>query len=343
MKHIDGSVGEGGGQVLRTSLSLSAITGQPFCIKNIRSNRKKPGLMRQHLTCAKAVTEICGGELHGAELGSSVLEFRPGKICGGDYRFAIGTAGNTLLLAQAILPVLLFADVPSRVILEGGTHTTSAPTYDFFERVYLPCLRKMGIEADCRLDRWGFYPVGGGMITLSVKPVRAWNQFALTQRGELQEARITAIGSGLDRAILEDELRFFRTGLAEIMPFEEMILEVDSRGPGNVLFAETAFSEVTELFSFCGSFGTSRKNVADHVAKMTRQYLRSPWVAGKFLADQLMLPLALGKGGTYRTGELSMHSKTNKVIIGQFLDYEIDIVEIDKDLCEVTVHGNQTI
>ena len=135
----------GGGQILRTSLSLAAVTGKPVQLENIRANREKPGLMRQHLACAKSVAEICRGELEGAELNSRALTLKPGRIHGGDYRFVIGSAGNTLLLAQAVLPVLLFADRPSRVVLEGGTYTTQAPVFDFFERaISLPAQNGLG-------------------------------------------------------------------------------------------------------------------------------------------------------------------------------------------------------
>ncbi|NMA42467.1 MAG: RNA 3'-terminal phosphate cyclase [Oligosphaeraceae bacterium] len=334
---IDGSFGEGGGQILRTSLSLSAITGQPLHIENIRANRKKPGLMRQHLACVKAVAEICHGELDGAELNSQALTLKPGMIQGGDYRFIIGSAGSTLLLAQAILPVLLFADRPSRVVLEGGTHTMQAPIFDFFERVYLPCLHKMGLEIEVSMERAGFYPAGGGMVVLSVKPARVWRQLSLIERGELQEARVTALGSGLDQSILTDELKIFQAGLAGVLPWQALARDVESSGSGNVLFAELAYENLTELFSVCGRYGLSRKSVAKSAISLVKQYIGQGWVVGQHLADQLMLPLALGAGGNYLTGRPTLHAESNRQVIRRFLDVKVDFKKMSDSLCEMEV------
>jgi len=306
-------------------------------IKNIRANRKKPGLMRQHLACAKAVAEICRGELEGAELNSQALTLKPGRIHGGDYRFVIGSAGNTLLLAQAVLPVLLFADSPSRVVLQGGTYTMQAPVFDFFERVYLPCLHKMGLEVEGTMERAGFYPAGGGRVVLFVKPARVWRQLSLIERGELQEARVTAIGSGLDQSILTDELKIFQAGLAGALPWQAFARNVESDGPGNVLFAELAYENLTELFSVCGRYGLSRKSVAKSAISHVKQYLGQGWVVGQFLADQLMLPLALGAGGNYLTGPPTLHAESNRQVIRKFLDVKVEFKNITDNLCEMEV------
>ena len=179
MIEIDGSCGEGGGQILRSSLSLSALTGREVRVTNIRAKRRKPGLMRQHLTCVKAVAEISGGSTCGAEISSQELVFSPGKLRAGDYRFAVGSAGSAVLIAQTVLPLLLHAEAASRVVIEGGTHAANAPVFDYFERVYLPCLRRMGAEVTAVLDRVGFYPAGGGKIELSVIPVREWKPLVI--------------------------------------------------------------------------------------------------------------------------------------------------------------------
>ncbi len=328
---IDGSFGEGGGQILRTSLSLAAITGTEVKLENLRANRPKPGLMRQHLACAKAVAEICGGELEGAELKSSRLVFRPNKIRGGEYHFAIGSAGSTILLAQTVLPVLLFADAPSTVAIEGGTYNEKAPAYDFFELTYLPCLRKMGVEADVDMKRVGFYPAGCGRIELNVKPVRAWRRLSLLERGELQDALATAIGSGLDKSILVDELRFFQAGLEHIVDFRTEIADVKSAGPGNVLLAKLRYDNLTEVFSVCGNFGVSRQSVAKQTVRYAWQYLSHNWVVGQFLADQLMLPMALGAGGDYLTGRPTLHSETNRAVIKRFMDVNVNFRKEDNN------------
>ena len=338
MKTINGSFGEGGGQILRTSLSLSAITGMDMHIKHIRANRPKPGMMRQHLACAKAVAEICGGELEGAELSSQELVLRPGKIRGGSFHFAIGSAGSTILLAQAVLPVLLFADEPSEVILEGGTYnTTDSPCFDFFKRVYLPCLSAMGLDVEARMERIGFCPVGGGRIVLSVKPARGWKTFSLCERGDFRNAWVTALGSRLDESILHDELRIFQDEMADTLEFKASAQSVEADGSGNVLFAELEYGNLTELFAICGKFGVTRKTVAQRVAGMTRQYLENNWVAGLFLADQLLLPMTLGAGGVFLTGRPTLHSETNREVIRQFLDVDIKFNDYGHEIYEMEV------
>lgn len=335
---IDGSLGEGGGQILRTSLSLAAITGTAVHFERIRAKRSKPGLMRQHLACVKAVSEICGGELEGAELKSQEMIFRPGKIRGGEYRFVIGSAGNTLLLAQAVLPLLLFAEEPSTVVLEGGTYnTTDCPSYDFFERVFLPCLSRMGAEVAARLERPGFCPAGGGRVVLSVKPARAWRRLALFERGKLLEARVTALGSGLETAILDDELSCFQAGLAGLADFKSEARMVESPGTGNFLMAELKYNNLTELFGVCGSYGVSRWAVAKRVAGLTRKYLKNKWVVGPYLADQLLLPMTLGAGGFFLTGNPTLHSETNREIIRRFMDVKIEFTQLDKGLFKMEV------
>lgn len=155
---IDGTRGEGGGQMLRTSLTLSAVTGRPFAMTDIRARREVPGLKRQHLTCVRAAAEICGAEVVGDEAGSMRLEFTPGPIRGGEYRFDVGTAGSVTLVAQTVLPMLLMADAPSSVTITGGTHVQWAPIWEFFAVVYLPQLRAMGAEVEAELVHHGFYP-----------------------------------------------------------------------------------------------------------------------------------------------------------------------------------------
>ena len=153
---IDGSQGEGGGQVLRTSLSLSAAYGKPFEMLKIRANRDKPGLKRQHLTCVRAVAQICGAQVEGDEVGSMRLSFKPGKIKGGTYQFDIGTAGSVTLVAQTVIPVLLRAEEPSTVTITGGTHVPFAPIWEFFSETYLPELRRMGARVEAELEQCGF-------------------------------------------------------------------------------------------------------------------------------------------------------------------------------------------
>ena len=180
---IDGSQGEGGGQILRTSVGLSAVSGKSIRIEHIRAGREKPGLMRQHLTAMKAAAEICDAEMIGAELGSSTLQFRPGAVRPGVYEFRIGTAGSATLVLQTILPALIQADAPSEILIEGGTHNQWAPPFDYLQRVFLPLLNRMGPTVEAKLERYGFFPAGGGRIHVTIQPAKMLTGFALLERG----------------------------------------------------------------------------------------------------------------------------------------------------------------
>jgi RNA 3'-terminal phosphate cyclase (ATP) len=170
MIELDGSVGEGGGQILRTSLALSMCTGQPVTLNNIRAKRAKPGLMRQHLTCVDAAREVSGAQVQGAELGSQSLAFEPGRVRAGDYRFNVGTAGSCTLVLQTVWPALLLAGERSTLTLQGGTHNPMAPPFHFLERSFAPLVRRLGAGVSLTLRRHGFYPAGGGEMQATVEP-----------------------------------------------------------------------------------------------------------------------------------------------------------------------------
>jgi RNA 3'-terminal phosphate cyclase (ATP) len=190
----------------------------------------------------------------------------------------------------------------------------------------------MGVEAEASMSRIGFYPAGGGRIELRVKPIRAWRRFALRERGKLQDALVTAIGSGLDESILVDELRIFQAGLEGMMSFQAEKSEVESVGPGNVLLARLRYDNLTEVFSVCGNLNVSRHSVAKRLAGEVRQYLTKQYVVGSHLADQLMVPLALGVGGDYRTGRPTLHAETNRAVIARFLKAKIEFTQEDNHI-----------
>ena len=337
MIEIDGTFGEGGGQILRTSLSLSAITGQAFRIVNIRAKRRKPGLMRQHLACVKAAAEITAGEFRGAELNSQELTFEPGPIRGGEYRFSVGTAGSVTLIAQTVLPVLLKADAPSRVVLEGGTHTDQSPIFEFFDRVYLAVLRKMGADVSAKLERVGFYPAGGGRIVLEVRPSGEWKRFECLATGKRKLAQLIALGHDIEEQILRDELSICLGRLEEKTEFQCEAREMESPGPGNVLYALLEHENITELFSVCGNFEVSRRIVAERVAGMLNKYVKLGAPVGRFLADQLLLPMAMGRGGAFLTHSPSRHTQTNIEVIRKFLETEIKLENIKGKTCIIEV------
>src|SRR6516225_361743 len=169
---IDGSQGEGGGQVLRSSLALALVTGKPVTVDRIRAGREKPGLMRQHLTAVNAAVEICGGHATGAALGSRSITFEPQPVRPGEYRFDVGSAGSATLVLQTVLPALLIAEGPTTLILEGGTHNAWAPPFDFLEKAFVPLVNRMGPHVEVELDRHGFYPAGGGRFRVHIQPAR---------------------------------------------------------------------------------------------------------------------------------------------------------------------------
>lgn len=333
MLTIDGSQGEGGGQILRSSVALSAITGTPLRIHNIRAGRKKPGLKRQHATAVNAAAQLCGAEIEGASPGSDELRFSPGTISGGDFTFTMGTAGSTMLVFQTLLPILLNAEQPSTVTLEGGTHNPFAPPFDFLERAYLPLLRRMGGDVSATLVRPGFYPAGGGRVELKVQPCRDLKPLELLSRGKPGAHQVRAMVSNLPVHIAERECDVVRRKLQ--WPDNCCkVLEVNSNGPGNVVLVEVRFENVTEVFVAFGEKGRKAEQVARDVGRRVATYLKTDVPVGEYLADQLMLPMAIGKargtgGGSYRTGPLSRHSTTHIDIIREFLDVEVLVSEQD--------------
>jgi RNA 3'-phosphate cyclase len=187
MLTLDGSAGEGGGQILRSALALSLLTGTPFRIEKIRARRAKPGLLRQHLTAVQAAARIGSAQVEGAELGSRALTVRPGTVAPGEYHFAIGSAGSACLVVQTVLPPLLLASGPSVLIVEGGTHNPAAPSWDFLARVFFPLLERMGARIRTKLERHGFYPAGGGRLRVEIDPVSTLAPLELLKRGEIAE------------------------------------------------------------------------------------------------------------------------------------------------------------
>lgn len=320
---IDGSAGEGGGQVLRTALSLAMVTGKPFAIEKIRAKRSRPGLLRQHLTCVTAAERISSAIVTGAHLGSTALTFEPGAIKGGAYEFAIGTAGSTALVFQTILPALLRADVASRVMLSGGTHNMMAPSFDFLERAFCPLLARMGAQVELSLRKPGFYPAGGGIWIAEIAP-GSLVPMAIDTAGALVSQRVRADVSVLPYLIAEREVSTALTLLG--WPADcGQARTVRADGHGNVMMAELAFEHVTELFTGFGERQLAAEEVAARVVDEVRAYLSVGAPVGPHLADQLLLPMALAGGGSFVTGPLSEHARTNMGVIGRFLKVGFEV------------------
>ncbi len=327
---IDGSFGEGGGQVLRTSLGLSLVTGQPFRITNIRAGRRKSGLLRQHLTAVNAAATVSSAAVSGNDMRSRELTFRPNAVKAGEYRFAVGTAGSATLVLQTVLPSLLLAEGSSRLVVEGGTHNPFAPPFDFLTQAFLPVVNRMGPTVTATLDRPGFYPAGGGRFTVDIVPTEYLSPLTLLERGTPVGQEAVAIVSQLPCSIGQKELAALRKHLP-IAEEATRIEEVeDPRGPGNVLLVIVRSEHVTEAFTGFGQKGVPSGQVARGVVRSVREYLATDAPVGRYLADQLLVPMALAGGGEFMTLPLTRHASTNIEVLRQFLDVDVTVTKLDR-------------
>jgi RNA 3'-terminal phosphate cyclase (ATP) len=311
----------------------------PFKIVNIRARRPKPGLMRQHLVAVEAAVKVGCGTAEGTQIGSRELMFKPGKIRSGTYNFAIGTAGSVTLVLQTILPALLLADGGSRLVLEGGTHNPFAPPWDFLAKAFLPVLQKMGAGVSTALERYGFYPAGGGRFKVEIDTVEKLSGYILENRGDVISKSARAIISNIPASVGERECKTIAEKLnwpKECFSIEEVN---NSIGPGNAVIVEVRSENITEIFTGFGERGVRAEAVASSVAEEAREYLASNAAVGVHLADQLMLPFPLAKSGSYSTLPLSQHSKTNIDVIRLFLDTDVRI-ETKSDGCVTISFGS---
>lgn len=334
---IDGSQGEGGGQVLRTSLTLAAATRTPFRIENIRAARKRPGLMRQHLASVKAAAAVSSAEVAGAAVGSSELTFRPQSLVGGEHHFSIGSAGSTTLVLQTVLPLLLLAEEPSRIVLEGGTHNPMAPTFDFLELAFAPCLARMGAPIHLTLERAGYFPAGGGRLVAEAEPARNPAPLAILERGSSHRTRALIDIANLPARISEDEAKLIARRLSLPSGAVEIRRRDESPGPGNVVQVAIESEQVGEVAVAFGERGLPARAVAARCFDRAQRYLKGTAPVGVHLADQLLVPLALLAGGTFRTEAPSRHTRTNAEVIARFLGPCVTLDERGRDDCHVTV------
>ncbi len=332
---IDGSRGEGGGQILRTSLALSIITGRPIAIRNIRAGRAKPGLRRQHLACVLAAQELCGATVHGAEVSSKYLEFTPGAIQREDLAIDIGTAGSTTLVVQTILVPALAAKRTLRATVHGGTHNPMAPPFEFLDRVFLPHLHAMGAKVTLTLDRHGFAGGGGGrrgiesdvkdrgQLTLVIEPGDL-RPIEVLDAGPVTSRRATAVLARLPTHIGDRELAIVQESLG-FTRAECSVAEISNAGTGNVLLLEVERAQGRELVAGFGEQGTRAELVASRACAELAAFLAADVPVGEHLADQLLLPLAVAGGGAFRCAPLSLHATTNIETIGLFLDVPVRV------------------
>jgi RNA 3'-terminal phosphate cyclase (ATP) len=311
MIEIDGSIGEGGGQVLRTALSLSCILGIGVRISKIRAGRENPGLRPQHLAVVNLLSQISSAKVKGGVIGSSLLDFEPGPLVGGDFKFDIGTAGSVSLLAQAALPVLAHAKGKCSLELIGGTHVKGAPTFEYLSNVFIPAASKFGLKASSALICPGFYPKGGGCIRIDCGP----SQFAGAEikRGQVKKAKFTILSSCLPSHVAEREKQEAEKSLIAA-GFEPagLVSQADASCPGN---AVTVFGGM-----FGGSSIGERGKKAEAVAREACGSFISEAKSGasvdSHLADQLIIYAALAKGkSAFSTSKITSHLSTNADVL----------------------------
>jgi len=325
---IDGSYGEGGGQILRTALALSAILKKPFSIHHIRSKRKNPGLQAQHLEAVEALAQITKAQTEGVKFGSQKITFFPQKILSGNYQFEVKTAGSTLLLFQAIFFPLSMAQRPSSVTLVGGTHVPWSPPFQYLAEVLLPTLEPMGISVNATIEKWGFYPRGGGKIQLTIHPVHELKPIHLTDRGSLRRIRgLSAISNLPKHVALRQKDQVMKRIQKELnMDAEINILyDAPSNGPGSFLFLLAEYEKTIAGFSSLGQRGKPAEKVADEAIDDLKDYLSSGGCIEPHIADQLVPFMAMTKGNSsFTTTRMTNHLLTNLWIIPHFLKGKVE-------------------
>ncbi len=329
MLTIDGSYGEGGGQVLRTSLALSTITGEPVRIEKIRAGRHKPGLRPQHLTAVRALAKVCDADLEGASLNAQALTFVPrGQPKAGSYTFDVaqvakgGSAGSVTLLLQAVLLPLALAEGTSQLVLRGGTHVAWSPPFEYIKRIYLPTLARMGVRAKVNIRRWGWYPIGGGEMQATVEGRSgiAPSNLDLRQRGALLRVRGLSASSNLPKHIRHRQERAALQALrSNGLNARIDVVDAPSKGQGTVVSVWTEFENVLAGFASLGERGKPAERVADEAVQGLLEFLDGDGALEEHLADQMVLPLALADGVSHlSTTAVTNHLLTNAWVVNHF-------------------------
>lgn len=315
---IDGSFGEGGGQILRSSLALSILTQTPFTLTNIRAGRKSPGLKKQHLKCIEAAVALSDGKAEGATFKSSKLSFTPGTPKAGDYRIEIGSAGSTMLVLQTILPIMLTMDEQCALTVTGGTHNPWAPPFEFFRDSFIGQLKKMGAHIEVQLTRYGFFPQGGGEVTLTVTPAEL-SPITINERGKLRSTKAKVINLRKPTSIATEQLE----AVEEVLTLNSKSIENRAPvGPGNSVVISQEYEHITAVQT---GF-LKRKRMHGIMAKVTAEkmqnYAENSFAVDQHLTDQLLIPMLLADGGSFTCDEPTLHSTTNAEVIRLFSGLE---------------------
>lgn len=324
---IDGSMGEGGGQVLRSALSLSLLTGKPLEIHNIRARRPKPGLMVQHLKAIEAAATVGGSQVRGAQLGSTRVYFEPGQLTGGNFRFDIGTAGSTSLVAQTVAVPLACCGKGSVVTVTGGTHVPWSPCFHFLQLHWLPLMSEIGFRIAVEMERAGFYPEGGGLIRMAVEPAGEVKPLSRSERGALRSVRGLSAVANLDVSIAERQRRQALRRLAGMgIAAEIEVLTLPARSRGAFLLLLAHFDWAQCCYYALGERGKPAERVADEAVEQLQRFLNTEAAVDEYVADQLVLPLTLAQGTSQlRVARLTRHLLTNIEVVRTFLPVTIDV------------------
>ncbi|MCD4657501.1 MAG: RNA 3'-terminal phosphate cyclase [Planctomycetes bacterium] len=342
---IDGRMGEGGGQILRTALSCSVLTGSPINIGNIRANRKNPGLAAQHLTAVKAAARICDAGVTGDTLRSREIEFYPGKVTGTSFKCDVGTAGSLMLVFQTVLYPLLFGKARTSLKLQGGTHVEWSPSFHYICETYLPALRTMGIHAGLELERPGFYPKGGGKIRgliSSIDPEVNINPLQFQERGELKHIKLMTYTADLPEHVPAREIAEFRKIIGYLPMKPEIIkLKGTADNPGNMLLLVLQYEDGMAGFQSIAKLGKRAETLAREVVRDYRAFADSEASVDGHLADQLILPCILAEGeSSYTTPKVSMHLSTNAEVAKMFFPkVEINIEGEQESFGKITINS----
>lgn len=327
MIHIDGSQGEGGGQVVRSSLTLSLLTQQDLHITNIRARRSKPGLRAQHLKAVEAAVAVGRAKADGVDFGSTTLTFHPEAIHPGRYKFDIGTAGSAALVLQTIFLPLATAESTSTVTITGGTHVRWSPSFHYLDLHWLDFMRRMGFEAQLKMESAGFYPEGGGRITASIRPGREIRNLNVTQRGELKQIRGISAIANLPRHIAERQREQVIRRLGNRYYLNDIrLVEMPSRLKGTMLLLLAEFERSQACYFALGEIGKPAERVADEAIDQMEEFLSTGGAIDQYLADHLLVPLAFASGTSQlRTSKITQHLLTNAEVVRAFTPARITV------------------
>jgi RNA 3'-terminal phosphate cyclase (ATP) len=363
MVRLDGSYGEGGGQILRTALALSSILRKPIEIFNIRKNRKVPGLMAQHLTCVNASKVIAEAEVEGNELGSTRLRFRPTQLTGGEFLFDVaekkGSAGSVTLVLQTLLPILLYSACDSKVVARGGTHVSWSPSFHYFKEVFLKQLNRIGVQAEARIEKWGFYPKGGGEVILEMKRESRIRPFSFIERGVLRELHHLSCVSGLSSEVAKRQLEGALSSLGTVkVPIRGKLQDVPSSGRGTFFFWRAEFDHTTAGFDSLGTIGVRAvsgrpglpalhhgpgelaraEQVGREATEALLQFLSSEGALDEHFSDQVALYAALAEGRSeFVAPRMTQHLETNLWVIRQLTGRVVETRPLQGDSVRIAI------